>query len=252
MAKFEKRNSTDFADALTKEAMGLELLRQACNEQKANVCIPEVIAVSEDSLSLTHINAISPRANLMRVLGKELAKLHQHQGSFYGLEYDNYIGLNPQLNTQECYWGDFFFNHRLMQQISWIKNKEVLRFFYQWADKVKGSLIRFLNEHNNGPSLLHGDLWSGNALFDEKNAWLIDPAVYYGDREVDIAMTEMFSGFSDAFYRAYQDISPLSEQYPLKRSIYNLYHFLNHYNLFGGYYLHACTELCNEIESKLT
>jgi fructosamine-3-kinase len=88
--------------------------------------------------------------------------------------------------------------------------------------------------------LLHGDLWSGNVLFGNAGPCLIDPAVYYGDREADIAMTELFGGFSEAFYRAYDRLYPRTEVYAAKRAIYNLYHTLNHYNLFGASYLDAC------------
>jgi fructosamine-3-kinase len=89
---------------------------------------------------------------------------------------------------------------------------------------------------------LHGDLWSGNVLFDSNQCWLIDPAVYYGDSEVDLAMTEMFGGFSNAFYHAYFQIRSRSSTYANKRTIYNLYHYLNHYNLFGDSYLSRCRE----------
>ncbi|MEZ5473364.1 MAG: fructosamine kinase family protein [Marinicella sp.] len=113
------------------------------------------------------------------------------------------------------------------------------------------SWIAWLNQHCSRFSLLHGDLWSGNVLFDAQNVWLIDPAVYFGDSETDIAMTEMFGGFPEAFYAAYQSVKPLSSAYPKKRILYNLYHYLNHYNLFGSAYLPACERGFQKLDQGL-
>ncbi|MCB1581549.1 MAG: fructosamine kinase family protein [Xanthomonadales bacterium] len=99
---------------------------------------------------------------------------------------------------------------------------------------------------------MHGDLWSGNVMFDKEHVWLIDPAVYFGDSEADIAMTEMFGGFSSEFYLAYQSVRPLTDAYPTKRLIYNLYHYLNHYNLFGASYLSPCLRAIQKINQDFT
>jgi fructosamine-3-kinase len=117
------------------------------------------------------------------------------------------------------------------------------REFEKVLNQRKENLINYLNETTTHPSLVHGDLWSGNYLCDSEKVYLIDPAVYFGDREVDLAMSEMFGGFSPAFYQAYDTAYPRSADYPHKKKIYNLYHYLNHYNLFGQSYLGPCREL---------
>ncbi len=146
-------------------------------------------------------------------------------------------------------WGEFFVNHRLFFQVDLIKEQTINKKFKLGLEKSKSRLIDYLNQNCQQPSLVHGDLWSGNVLFDKTAVWLIDPAVYYADREVDVAMTEMFGGFSQNFYRAYNETYPLSPDYQQKKVIYNLYHYLNHYNLFGSGYLSACKRGFNLIES---
>src|SRR5690606_13368704 len=179
----------------------------------------------------------------MHALGEGLAQLHRYHRSRYGFGQDNYIGLSPQINQWTDDWGTFFRDYRLNVQISRIADPRVRQEFELVLAAHGHWLAHFLNEHCTQPSLLHGDLWSGNVLFDRRKAWLIDPAVYYGDREADIAMTEFFGGFSREFYAAYDAAWPLSGAYSRKRDIYNLYHALNHYNLFGSGYLGRCRAL---------
>ncbi|MCV6625561.1 MAG: fructosamine kinase family protein, partial [Cellvibrionaceae bacterium] len=137
-------------------------------------------------------------------------------------------------------WGAFFNHQRLQYQLSLIADAKIRQQWQQILDQQAPLLREFLNNNCQHPSLLHGDLWNGNVLFDKAGVWLIDPAVYCGDREVDLAMTEMFGGFSEEFYRAYDSIYPRTDAYRSKRDIYNLYHYLNHYNLFGSDYLRGC------------
>lgn len=249
MKVFEKYNTTGYRDALIKEAKGLSLLKASCDEHGVDICVPDVFSVDEQKLEITEIETRSPTPEQMKSLGMGLAKIHQTQASLFGLQYDNYIGLNPQKNHQDASWGDFFISQRLLPQISWIKDEHLQSDLTIWLDNLRASLKFFLDEYNDGPSLLHGDLWSGNAVFDQQHAWLIDPAVYFGDREVDIAMTEMFSGFTTDFYQGYNQIWPLGNEYSLKKSIYNLYHFLNHYNLFGDGYLQSVRDLMRNIKA---
>ena len=150
------------------------------------------------------------------------------------------IGRSPQKNRLTDDWGAFFLRDRLGVQVGMVGDAHVRREFETVLERQGDKLAGFLNEHCEHPSLLHGDLWSGNVLFDSVGPWLIDPAVYYGDREADIAMTELFGGFSSAFYRAYDRVYPRTDVYDTKRAIYNLYHTLDHYNLFGASYLSAC------------
>lgn len=238
---YTKKNETGFADALFREAEGLELLGDAISRAGLNgVRVPDVYSVSEERLEMTAIVPHRQSDQLLHQFGRGLAAIHSLPQPLYGFHCDNYIGLNPQPNRESDRWGSFFVEHRLGYQISLISDPALRDRFSELLDEKGERLADWLDQRVTGPSLLHGDLWSGNAVFDETTAWLIDPAVYYGDAEADLAMTEMFGGFGPAFYDAYREVRPLSEDYAIKREIYNLYHFLNHYNLFGGFYLKPC------------
>lgn len=238
---FSKRNSTEYSEALICEAEGLQRLSQSL--QAAGVTalrVPEVIRVDEEVLELTEIEACAPDAGAFEALGEGLAKLHGQELPQYGWGRDNFIGLSPQLNGWATNWGDFFVQDRLGYQVSKITASSVRVRFQAILDEWGGALSAWLDQHCEHPSLLHGDLWSGNVLFDRDGPWLIDPAIYCGDREADVAMTEMFGGFGPAFYKAYDHVYPRSAVYEQKKAIYNLYHYLNHYNLFGSSYLWGC------------
>ncbi|WP_189574317.1 fructosamine kinase family protein [Marinobacter zhanjiangensis] len=236
-----KKNETGFADALLREAEGLELLGDAITEAGiSGLRVPEIYSVSEERLEMTAITPMRRSDDLLQQFGYGLAGIHGLTQAGYGFHHDNYIGLNPQKNRKSDNWGDFFVEYRLGYQVSLITDPSLRDRFREILDSRREVLAEWLDEQVDGPSLLHGDLWSGNVLFDDTTVWLIDPAVYYGDPEADIAMTEMFGGFGPAFYQAYSTVRPLSEDYAMKREIYNLYHFLNHYNLFGGFYLGPC------------
>lgn len=241
MNTFTKRNSTLFDDSLLMEAQGLELLRQTLLENEiSELSIPDLIEVNEQKLVLQSIQQSSPDPEQMALLGKGLAALHRIQFEHFGLEQNNFIGLNRQINGLSDNWGQFFMDQRLSFQVKLIKDRQIRSEFESILESTYKTLAAFLNETSLHPSLVHGDLWSGNVLFDQERVWLIDPAVYFADREVDIAMSEMFGGFSPNFYQAYQETYPLSPHYPVKKDIYNLYHYLNHYNLFGESYLVGC------------
>ena len=181
--------------------------------------------------------------------GRSLAQMHKadtalitgktafsENGNAFGFSADNYIGATQQINDWRDSWITFFRECRLEPQIKWAD-----RYF---DDSVRRKLSRLLDKlpeiliEPEKPALLHGDFWSGNYITgSDGRAWLIDPAVYIGHPEADIAMTELFGGFSGRFYGAYEEISPLAPGYSDRRNIYNLYHLLNHLNLFGGMYL---------------
>jgi fructosamine-3-kinase len=237
---FIKHNHSSHPQSLLAEARGLQLLKQWIDRAKVPLCVPEVFEVNELSLTLNHIHATKATPALQCLLGDALAKLHNLEHTNCGLDENNFIGLNPQNNCLSNNWGQFFWLYRLNFQVDLITNKEVRLRFSAILEKRRAELIDWLNQNCLQFSLLHGDLWAGNVMFDQNHVWLIDPAVYFGDSEVDIAMTEMFGGFSRDFYRSYESIRPLSAAYPMKRTIYNLYHYLNHYNLFGSSYLPSC------------
>ncbi len=177
--------------------------------------------------------------------------MHQAQtdsfvpGGCFGFTEDNYIGASPQDNTPAQHWVEFFRDHRLAPQLAMAKDRletDDLRA----ADLLMDRLDEFLIEPEQ-PSLLHGDLWAGNYMTGPDGcAWLIDPAVYAGHREADLAMTELFSGFPAQFYDAYREAWPLQPGYASRRDLYNLYHILNHLNLFGRSYLPSVRHIMAE------
>ena len=172
-------------------------------------------------------------------LGERLARLHQVKAESYGLEQNNFIGSLPQDNSEADNWGEFFFKQRLVKQaeIGTVSGWFDYNFERLLNDKMS-KIIEVLNEVTaEGASLLHGDLWSGNVYWSKEGAVLIDPAVYYGHREADIAFTELFGGFDQSFYQGYQSVFPLEPGYHQRKHILNLYHQMTHANLFGGEYV---------------
>lgn len=170
-------------------------------------------------------------------MGRNLAMMHRHQissESKFGWQIDNTIGSTAQINTWESDWATFFTQHRIGYQLQLALSKGG---DFPRAAELLVIIPQILCEHHPQPSLVHGDLWSGNASFTTTGIPVIfDPATYWGDREVDIAMTELFGGFPAAFYQGYNDVYPLDPGYSQRKNLYNLYHILNHYNLFGGSY----------------
>lgn len=242
METFHKQNNTNNIDILIQEAYGLDVLRTAIVTNKNRyIKIPEVVSVSQEELVLEKIDTNESTRDLSINLGVGLALLHRNFNDKFGFHRDNYIGVSKQINSLCEKWGDFFVQYRLAYQIELIKDEKIKVKFRDILENSKTNLIDFLNNSCDKPSLVHGDLWGGNILYSKENVYLIDPAVYYGDREVDIAMTRMFiSGFNDVFYDYYDRTYPLSAEYNKKETIYNLYHYLNHYNMFGNEYLNSC------------
>lgn len=168
-------------------------------------------------------------------LGQELARLHSwgEQGE-YGFDWDNYIGLTPQPNKWRRRWCRFFAEQRIAWQLQICQEKGI---DLGNIDTITSRVIDLLMHHQPKPSLLHGDLWHGNTAVTVTGPIIFDPASYWGDRECDIAMTELFGGFPPTFYEGYQSVWPLDEGYLERKELYNLYHVLNHCNLFGGSYI---------------
>ena len=168
--------------------------------------------------------------------GRQLASLHQTRGETFGWKRDNTIGSTPQPNGHCADWIEFWREQRLGFQLQLAsKNGPPGRLQQRGARLLE--LFPALIDHNPEPSLIHGDLWGGNLSYDRQGQPVIyDPATYYGDREAELAMTELFGGFGNAFYGAYQEIWPLNAGYVSRKTLYNLYHILNHFNMFGGGY----------------
>ncbi len=180
----------------------------------------------------------------MRTFGHELAAMHRADTSGFtdnagfGFSHDNFIGASKQINTPKDTWIGFFRQCRLEPQFKMAEgyfDSGFIRVIMHFLDRLDDLLIE--PDH---PSLLHGDLWSGNYIVDKDGkAYLIDPAAYVGSAEADLAMTELFGRFPHSFYQAYYEDNPMSDGYEDRRQIYNLYHLTNHLNLFGSSYLHS-------------
>ena len=205
------------------------------------VRVPLVLArgsVAQSSfLALEWIESRPAGRAAERRLGEQLAAQHQVTAAQFGFASDNFIGRTPQPNGWLHDWAEFFRERRLRHQLTLAAQNGFAALLEQAGERLLESVDALLADHRPEASLLHGDLWAGNWLADEQEEPLIfDPAVYYGDREADIAMTRLFGGFGRAFYDAYQAAAPLPAGYSVRAELYNLYHVLNHANLFGGGY----------------
>ncbi|MHB1586781.1 MAG: fructosamine kinase family protein [Acidiferrobacteraceae bacterium] len=180
-------------------------------------------------------------------LGWQLAAMHRHVHDRFGWHIHNTIGTTPQINTESSDWVTFLRTHRLGYQLG-LAERQGHRMLVKSGHRLLERLPVFFQDYVPKPSLLHGDLWAGNyAADDDGRPVVFDPAVYYGDREADIAMTELFGGFPSVFYDTYRDAFPLDPGYTVRRHLYNLYHVLNHLNLFGGGYLAQAGDLIQRL-----
>jgi fructosamine-3-kinase len=171
-------------------------------------------------------------------LGRAFAQLHRTIGTRFGWHRANTIGTTPQNNAWNEDWGVFFRDRRIAPQLILAARNGHRGALARDGERLLAAIPALLAGYRPAPSLLHGDLWSGNAArLANGEPVVFDPAVYFGDREADLAMTELFGGFGADFYAAYRDAWPLPDGYERRRTLYNLYHVLNHLNLFGGGYL---------------
>ncbi len=187
-----------------------------------------------------------------QLLGEQLAALHQIPQAYFGWHRDNTIGSTPQKNTPATDWLVFWQQNRLQMQLNLAAEQGYSGKLQQDGTKLCQAVPKFFQGHALQASLLHGDLWGGNTAGDAQGQPVIfDPASYYGDREADIAMTELFGGFSAPFYTAYHSCFPLDAGYATRKQLYNLYHILNHLNLFGGSYLSQAQRLIAKLLAEL-
>ncbi len=205
---------------------------------------------TEARLTLEHLELRPLDAAAGARLGTALAQLHRVTGEDYGWLTDNFIGATPQLNTPHASWPHFFGERRLRPQLALAAKNGMDAVLLKKGEAVIERIGGLFISYRPQPSLLHGDLWSGNAgQLPDGTPVVFDPAVYYGDREIDLAMSELFGGFPTSFYAAYRAAWPLDSGYEARKLLYNLYHILNHYNLFGGAYLGQAQRM---IEGLLT
>lgn len=233
---FVKVNDAARAKMFEAEAAGLAELAHA-----AVVKVPQPIchgANSEASwIVLEHLELKRRTAESDALLGEQLAALHRRTAATYGWDRDNTLGSTPQPNSRSHDWPAFWREHRLGFQFGLARANGYGGKLQTEGEKLLERIPDFFRSYRPLPSLLHGDLWSGNSARDASGAPVIfDPAVYYGDREADVAMTELFGGYSPTFYAAYDAAYPRDAGYGVRRTLYNLYHVLNHLNLFGGRY----------------
>ena len=233
-------------DMFEQEAAGLSALAEPAVLRVPQFVARGTIASSEDCLVLEFVHSGRPRPDFFASFGSQLAELHRRQtGREFGWPQDNYLGSNPQRNTQSESWIEFFAQHRLRYQLQMARRAgNGSRELFRLADRLCERLERLLGPSVEPACLLHGDLWSGNFMSDGRGAAVIfDPAVYYGQREAELAMPLLFGGFSPEFFAAYDEAWPLRPDWSDRVEIYKLYHLLNHLNLFGAGYLDSCLEI---------
>jgi protein-ribulosamine 3-kinase len=249
---FIKLNTPEREFMFEAEAQGL-------NELAATQClrIPHVIChgttAQNSYLVLEYIACHALTSASSRSLGEKLAQLHQLEQPYFGWHSNNTIGSTPQINSREHNWVVFWQRQRLQQQLTFAQQNGYGKQLQNKGDKLSENLNHFFTDYHAKPALLHGDLWGGNAAADaDDNPIIYDPACYYGDRETDIAMTELFGGFKAEFYAAYNESYPLDDGYQTRKTLYNLYHILNHLNLFGGSYLSQASNMLDQLNAEIT
>lgn len=233
---FLKFNSYNNLDFFSSEANGLLLLKN-----KSEIYIPNVIAVHEKFLILEYLAGKIEKPDFWEGFGRQLAFLHKNTDSHFGLDQDNFIGTIKQVNYKTNSWIDFFINYRLRYVLklgsfpsTFEKKFELI--FKRFSDIFK----------NNRPVLLHGDLWNGNYICLGSGVALIDPAVYYGCKEMDLGMSRLFGGFNQQFYDGYHSVSPLEKGWEERCDFCNLYPLLVHCHLFGNNYFKQTLSVVNQ------
>ena len=255
-AVFMKCNTLANLSFFEAEAKGLDALRET-----NTIGVPKPLAVGTDKgqrisfLLMEYLDSAARLSRYWETFGRELAALHQADCSAFvsadggndlefGFVSDNYIGASPQKNTPKENWITFFRDCRLLPQIR-MAERYLDSGMRNQCTKLLDHLDSYLTEPDF-PSLIHGDLWSGNAICGPNGkAWILDPAVYVGHYEAELAMTELFGSNPDSFYTAYHEVNRIDSGYRDRRDLYNLYHMLNHLNLFGGSYRSSVQRILN-------
>ena len=250
---FVKTRRYDDTQQLSHEAEGLNAI---ANTQ--TIATPRVICHGITSnetpnmeyLVLAHIRFIEPVASDYSTLGQQLAAFHSVNAyTSYGWPHDNYIGASVQTNGRMASWADFFAEKRIGSMLERLASIGTWKSGDGNIDDIVTRVRHLLSLHQPHPSLLHGDLWAGNAGFNKKGPVLFDPAVYVGDAETDLAMAELFGGFPQSFFEGYHHHTPIEKNYRLRKPIYQLYHILNHGLLFGAHYIAQARQVVDDIYS---
>lgn len=248
---FVKLREATGPEQLVHEAQGLTAIASTHTVRTpAVIChgIAHNDGTSYEYLVLQHLHFTQPEETGWETFAQNLAALHQtDQSAAFGWSHDNYIGLTPQVNQQDSCWATFFSQNRIGAMLEKLAHSgEKLTTIDTFVEFTE----RYLQHHQPAPSLVHGDLWSGNIGFTCKGPVMFDPAVYIGDRETDIAMTSLFGRLPATFYQHYENAYPLSDGYQQREPLYQLYHLLNHALLFGGHYLSAAKSAIIDLQKK--
>lgn len=248
---FVKTNAAGLLDMFEAEAEGLnEIVASGTVRAPAPVCWGENGETAWLVMEYLPLGGSGRGAGAR--LGEQLAAMHRVSRERFGWHRDNTIGSTPQVNTDSADWVAFWREHRLRFQYELAARHGHGGALQRLGERLLEALPAFFTDYAPQPSLLHGDLWSGNySILDSGAPAIFDPAVYYGDREADIAMTELFGGFGRDFYAAYNSAWPLDPGYPVRKTLYNLYHILNHLNLFGGGYLSQAIGMTERLLAEL-
>jgi len=233
---FLKRLPAARADELAAEADGLTALAGTPGLRVPAV-LDQGVAGDTAYLLMEQVTLRPPRGRAGAALGEAVAALHRRLGPCHGWHRDNYLGGTPQCNRPLRPWAAFYRDRRLQPQWLRARDNGAGAGLLKAVEQVMAVLPSRLGDHDPAPSLLHGDLWAGNAAVDDSGRpVLYDPAVHHGDRECDLAMAALFGGFDAEFDAGYAGVWPLAQGYRERRPLYQLYHLLNHFNLFGGPY----------------
>ena len=249
---FIKLNDANTVEMFTAEAEALLALQATAT---VRVPMPVCWGVAGESAYLVqeYLELGSTSESSAALLGMQLAQLHRHTAEHYGWHRANTIGSTPQINTISNDWLHFWREQRLNYQLQLAAQHGFGGSLQRKGERLMNALELILADHKPPPSLLHGDLWSGNhATLEDGQPVIFDPASYYGDRETDLAMTELFGGYPRQFYAAYSEHYPLDQGYRLRKTLYNLYHILNHLNLFGGGYAAQAEHMMDTLVGEVT
>jgi len=248
---FLKLNQASKLVMFEAEAAGLQELA-AAKAIRVPVPICYGAAAGESWLVTEYIEFDRGAQDSVRQFGRQMVNLHRKSSGPFGWFRDNTIGSTPQYNGQMHSWVDFYRERRLRVQFDLAARNGFADSLQIKGERLMAYLEVFFSTYRPQPSLLHGDLWAGNRAFDTaRQAVIFDPAVYYGDREADIAMSELFGGFGEDFYAAYNEAWPLDGGYAVRKTLYNLYHILNHANLFGGSYAAQAENLVDQLLAEV-
>ncbi|MDH5445508.1 MAG: fructosamine kinase family protein, partial [Gammaproteobacteria bacterium] len=233
---FVKLNRADLLDMFVAEAEGLaELNKPAAIRVPKPVCYGT--SAGQAYIVMENLPFGGGQRDAMRLFGRQLAEMHRYTADQFGWRLDNTIGATHQPNDKCDDWVSFWQEQRLGYQLKLASRQGASHRMLDKGDRLLAHVADFFTDYQPVASLLHGDLWSGNySVLSSGEPVIFDPAVYYGDRETDLAMTELFGGFGADFYAAYNESWPLDHGYQIRKTFYNLYHIINHFVLFGGGY----------------